>query len=637
MPVTARIGAALLSIGQGNKEATLNSALNTLDTNALFMGIINSGNLGLGIAPTHRFHALDGITETWLTNTGNAASGLKGWHINKTDKTSATSHGISYDVEGTVVAESGVDFSTNVASKFGDFIPYFDPSFISNETQIVTVGTNTAGQFRLTFNTHQTADIAFGATAATVRTALEALTGVGAGQVAVVGNAGGPWEVTFTGTLGGAAQPLMTLQNGTTPLSGGSGQGVTGSVGGSTGADILRFSPYALGTGTQTTKVNIAAPSGSPAANTEFLKVVAPKALSGMSVSFNDDAGNLNGFNFTNRTVLHNRCMANFQNLWLFGPDYQHTGSRAWYQVDNIAGLTRLYLGPKGSGNAADTAGLTNAAGVNTAAPLAYWHVQGSNDLTLYDKVQTLLFAGYSTAANRAMLLQTILDASAVVNYAMLRGGLGSTATRATPVLTSTFTTAHGIESTDTVMSLISAPSGSNQTISRVVSVGNNTFGMFGAAPVAKAISTADLRQMWIDYGALTAGGANPLNTNGGAITAGQILGTLFGGVTGPVKLYSTLVTYTSDANLTLIGADLSSSYIDIQTDAVLTTTRNLVVPLGIGNLWIVRNRNAQSIQVIGSSGTGATVPSGKIALLAGSGSNVIFVAQPVTPTTGVP
>jgi len=112
---------------------------------------------------------------------------------------------------------------------------------------------------------------------------------------------------------------------------------------------------------------------------------------------------------------------------------------------------------------------------------------------------------------------------------------------------------------------------------------------------------------------------------------------TSYGGNNVPFNVASTLVTFTSDANLTLTMPALTAAYIDIQTDAVLTTQRDLIVPLGIGNLWIVRNRNAQNIRVIGSSGTGAVVPSGKIAPLIGSGSNVIFWGQPVTPTTGAP
>jgi hypothetical protein len=49
----------------------------------------------------------------------------------------------------------------------------------------------------------------------------------------------------------------------------------------------------------------------------------------------------------------------------------------------------------------------------------------------------------------------------------------------------------HGIESTNAVMSLISAPTGTNQTINRVVEIGNNTLAFFDTAPVAKQVGAS--------------------------------------------------------------------------------------------------------------------------------------------------
>lgn len=62
--------------------------------------------------------------------------------------------------------------------------------------QTVTV---TAGHFKLAVDGVETDAIAFDAAAADVQTALEAA--VGAGNVAVSGDAGGPWTVDFTGAL----------------------------------------------------------------------------------------------------------------------------------------------------------------------------------------------------------------------------------------------------------------------------------------------------------------------------------------------------------------------------------------------------------------------------------------------------
>ena len=76
--------------------------------------------------------------------------------------------------------------------------------FAGNETQRVTIpATTTAGTFTLTFGSQTTAPIVYNANAAAVRTALEALSNIGAGQVLVTGGPGpaNSWLVTFQGTL----------------------------------------------------------------------------------------------------------------------------------------------------------------------------------------------------------------------------------------------------------------------------------------------------------------------------------------------------------------------------------------------------------------------------------------------------
>ena len=64
--------------------------------------------------------------------------------------------------------------------------------------QSVTV-TATAGHVKLAVDGEETANIAYDAAAADVQTALEAV--VGEDNVAVSGDAGGPWTVDFTGNL----------------------------------------------------------------------------------------------------------------------------------------------------------------------------------------------------------------------------------------------------------------------------------------------------------------------------------------------------------------------------------------------------------------------------------------------------
>ncbi|WP_278465791.1 LamG-like jellyroll fold domain-containing protein [Gimesia maris] len=83
----------------------------------------------------------------------------------------------------------------------------------SNEVQVVTLGGTaaTGGTFTLTFNGETTATIAYNADAATVQSALEGLSSYGSGDFAVTGSAGGPWTVTFTGSLAGTNVSLMTI------------------------------------------------------------------------------------------------------------------------------------------------------------------------------------------------------------------------------------------------------------------------------------------------------------------------------------------------------------------------------------------------------------------------------------------
>lgn len=66
------------------------------------------------------------------------------------------------------------------------------------------------GNFALNFGSYTTAAIAWDATGSDVQTALEGLTSIGADNVSVSGVSGGPWIVTFQGTLANAAQALIT-------------------------------------------------------------------------------------------------------------------------------------------------------------------------------------------------------------------------------------------------------------------------------------------------------------------------------------------------------------------------------------------------------------------------------------------
>lgn len=95
-----------------------------------------------------------------------------------------------------------------------------------NEIQRVRLGgTPTGGTFTLTFAGQTTAAIAYNANAAAVVAALEALSNIGVGDVAVTESATSDWLVTFQATYAETDVPIMT-GNGSS-LTGGGGVSVT--------------------------------------------------------------------------------------------------------------------------------------------------------------------------------------------------------------------------------------------------------------------------------------------------------------------------------------------------------------------------------------------------------------------------
>jgi hypothetical protein len=94
----------------------------------------------------------------------------------------------------------------------------------TNEVQTATItGVPTGGTFTLTYAGQTTGTIAYNATAAVVQTALEALSNIGVGDVAVTGGPGPatPYTITFTGALAKKDVAVMTatgsFTGGTTP------------------------------------------------------------------------------------------------------------------------------------------------------------------------------------------------------------------------------------------------------------------------------------------------------------------------------------------------------------------------------------------------------------------------------------
>lgn len=93
----------------------------------------------------------------------------------------------------------------------------------ASEVQTVTIsGTPTGGNFTLTLANKTTSNIAHNAASSAVQSAIASLPNVGSGNVTVTGSAGGPYTVTFGGSLENKDIPQMTanssgLTGGTNP------------------------------------------------------------------------------------------------------------------------------------------------------------------------------------------------------------------------------------------------------------------------------------------------------------------------------------------------------------------------------------------------------------------------------------
>ncbi|MBK8772511.1 MAG: hypothetical protein IPM06_19095 [Rhizobiales bacterium] len=167
------------------------------------------------------------------------------------------------------------------------------------------------------------------------------------------------------------------------------------------------------------------------------------------------------------------------------------------------------------------------------------------------------------------------------------------------------------------------------------------TWGYYGGMVLVNGVLTA------INNGtvALTASATNyvealptdgSVSKNTSAFTAGRI--PLYSVVTGT----STITSYTdyrltcpkwtgrlalafpSDANYTLTQSEASNDIISI-TAGVISTTRDFIVPL-LPKVWVVVNNTAQSVRIIGASGTGITIATTKTATVMADGTNVVRV-----------
>jgi DNA-binding beta-propeller fold protein YncE len=100
-------------------------------------------------------------------------------------------------------------FEYGTTTAYGESTPVSAPLTAVNEVQSVTVAA-TGGGFTLAFKGERSGEIPFNASAAEVEAALGGIPGLGAGQVAVTGEPGGPWSVEFTGARAGENAPELS-------------------------------------------------------------------------------------------------------------------------------------------------------------------------------------------------------------------------------------------------------------------------------------------------------------------------------------------------------------------------------------------------------------------------------------------
>ncbi len=86
---------------------------------------------------------------------------------------------------------------------------------------------------------------------------------------------------------------------------------------------------------------------------------------------------------------------------------------------------------------------------------------------------------------------------------------------------------------------------------------------------------------------------------------------------------------FPSDANYTLTAPEAEVDVIKVSSGTI-TTTRDLIVPIAFPRQWWVVNGNAQSVRIIGATGTGITIATGKAAKVMADGTNVIRLTADV-------
>lgn len=138
------------------------------------------------------------------------------------------SNGAGMPVGGLYLSRSDKANLRRLAGSGGAFSIDPLPKGVSAVQTVSIGGGPTGGTFTLSFVNQPTVPIAFDADAPTVQAAINGLSAIGAGNVTVTGNNGGPYTVTFGGTL--ATTPVPTLGADASGLTGGTSPSVVVTV-----------------------------------------------------------------------------------------------------------------------------------------------------------------------------------------------------------------------------------------------------------------------------------------------------------------------------------------------------------------------------------------------------------------------
>lgn len=143
----------------------------------------------------------------------------------------------------------------------------------------------------------------------------------------------------------------------------------------------------------------------------------------------------------------------------------------------------------------------------------------------------------------------------------------------------------------------------------KIATATTQKLGFFNTTPIVQPANTVEITTVLSSLGLRATGGSPELNLNGGLLNVGTaaFAGTIGGSGVTAFSLKRFALTFPSDADYTLLTGEADAIVIDVQA-GVITAARNIVVPGTSSALYIVINRNAQSVVLKTAAGTGITV-----------------------------